>query len=108
MAKIYVIRVDYELINKPDIKWIANVAAYSEDEAVNYLRKNLGNIKISTIERKTRLDAISNEVENTIIKSYENSKPATSADTSSETEEKTKKEKKTPEKKKINFKKDKK
>jgi hypothetical protein len=107
MAKIYVIRVDYELANKPDIKWIANVAAYSEDEAVNYLRKNLGNIKITTIERKTRLDAISNEVENTIIKSYESSKPA-NVDTQDEAEEKSKKEKKTPEKKKINFKKDKK
>jgi len=67
---INVIRVDYELPNKPDFKWIANIAAYSDDEALKFLRKKLGNIKVISIERKTRLDAITNEVEETIVKPY--------------------------------------
>lgn len=107
MAEIYVIRIDYELPNKPDFKWVANVAAYNEDEAVDYLRKNLGNIKINMIERKTRLDAISNEVEQVIFKSFEKiyqsaNKPGKPGKAKEE-----KIEEKTP-KKKINFKKDKK
>ena len=67
---VNVIRVDYELPNKPDYKWIANIAAYSDDEALNFLRKKLGNIKVISIERKTRLDAITDQVEETIIKPY--------------------------------------
>ena len=67
---VNVIRVDYELPNKPDFKWIANVAAYSDDEALNFLRKKLGNIKVISIERKSRLDAITDEVEQTILKPY--------------------------------------
>ena len=68
MANINVIRIEYELPNKPDYKWIAVVAAYTPDEAVKYLRKNLGNIKVTTIESKTRLDAISDEVRSVILK----------------------------------------
>jgi hypothetical protein len=67
---ISVIRVDYELQSKPDYKWVANIAAYSDDEALNFLRKKLGNIKVIAIERKTRLDAITDEVEETIIRPY--------------------------------------
>ena len=68
--KVSVIRINYELPNKPDYNWTANIAAYNSDEAINFLRKKLGNIKIISIEVKTSLDAISNEVEETIIKPH--------------------------------------
>ncbi len=72
---VNIIRIDYELANKPDFKWIANIAAYSDDEAIQFLRKKLGNIKIISIERKSRLDAITDEVEDTILKAYKEKLP---------------------------------
>jgi len=78
---INVIRIDYELQSKPDYKWVANIAAYSDDEALNFLRKKLGNIKVIAIERRARLDAITDQVEETILRPYKEKLERESKDT---------------------------
>jgi hypothetical protein len=67
---IAVFRIDYDLItNGQTINWRANIGAYNINEAQNYLRElfapKVPNIK--SVGMETRLDAISNELRNTIV-----------------------------------------
>lgn len=61
---IAVFRIDY-LLNKAE--WRANIAAYSAEEAQKYLQELFGNIQVKSVGMETRLDAISNELRQTIL-----------------------------------------
>jgi hypothetical protein len=65
---IAVYRIDYDLMrNGERINWRANIGAYNADEAQNYLREIFGNPNIKSVGLETRLDAISDELRQTIV-----------------------------------------
>jgi hypothetical protein len=61
---IAVFRIDYLL---KEVDWRANIAAYSAEEAEQYLKELFGPIQVKSIGMETRLDAISNELRQTIL-----------------------------------------
>ncbi len=61
---ISVFRIDYT-INKAE--WKACIAAYSAEEAQRYLQELFGNVMVKSVGLETRLDAISNELRETIL-----------------------------------------
>jgi hypothetical protein len=67
MVNIY--RVDYEMPDRRGESWTAYIAAYSPEEARNYLGKFLNrNVLINTMSNESRLDAVSDEVRQVIAR----------------------------------------
>ena len=65
---IAVYRIDYDMMKNGQAQnWSANIAAYSPDEAQNYLRWLVGDVNIKSVGMETRLDAITNELRQTIV-----------------------------------------
>jgi hypothetical protein len=71
---ISVFRIDYEIRSKEDGEaklWSACIAAYGQEQALKYLGNFLGKtFKTIQFERRSRLDAISDEVRQKIIDAY--------------------------------------
>ena len=65
MASIGVYKVEYET---DKATWTAFVAAYTPEEAVDYLRSKLGSIKVTTTGFECKLDAISDKIRDIIVK----------------------------------------
>jgi hypothetical protein len=69
MAKVVnIYKVDYEISNRPNENWIAYIAAYSSDEARNYLDSFVhgGRVIVNTMSNESRLDAVTDEVRKVI------------------------------------------
>ena len=65
---IAVYRIDYDLKRNGNIsEWRANIAAYSAEEAQMYLQELYGNPRIKSVGMETRLDAITNQLRQTIL-----------------------------------------
>jgi hypothetical protein len=71
---ISVFRIDYEIRSSEDGEqklWSACIAAYDQEEALTYLGKFLGKtFKTLQLERRSRLDAITDPVRQKIIDAY--------------------------------------
>jgi hypothetical protein len=71
---ISVFRIDYEIRSSEDGEqklWSACIAAYGQEEALSYLGKFLGKTyKTLQLERRSRLDAITDPVRQKIIDAY--------------------------------------
>lgn len=72
--EISVYRIDYEIRDKDSGEaklWSACIAAYSQEEALEYLGKFLGKtFKTIQFERRNRLDAITDPIRKVIIDAY--------------------------------------
>ena len=65
--KISVFRVEYDRVGMEQ-SWTAFIAAYSADEAVDYIHATVGgNLRINTCGFTCRLDAISNSLRSVIV-----------------------------------------
>ena len=71
---ISVFRIDYEIRSSEDGEqklWSACIAAYDQEEALAYLGKFLGKtFKTLQLERRSRLDAITDPIRQKIIDVY--------------------------------------
>ena len=71
---ISVFRIDYEIRSSEDGEqklWSACIAAYDQEEALSYLGKFLGKTyKTLQLERRSRLDAITDQIRKKIIDTY--------------------------------------
>lgn len=72
---VRIVKVTYTLV-KNQTNWTAQVAAPSVENAISYLGKELGAIKVITTEDKGSLNSIVPEVEDYIIKSVADRKKA--------------------------------
>jgi len=72
--EISVFRIDYEMRNAEEGEaklWQASIAAYSQQEAIDYLGNFLGRtFKILTLGRECGLHAITDEIRKVIIDDY--------------------------------------
>lgn len=72
--EISVFRIDYEIRSKEDGEqklWSACIAAYNQEQALAYLGKFLGKtFKTIQFERRSRLDALSDQVRQKVIDGY--------------------------------------
>ena len=65
---VNIYKVDYEISNRPNENWIAYIAAFSSDEARNYLDSFIqsGRVIVNTMSNESRLDAVTDEVRKVI------------------------------------------
>ena len=73
---INVFRFDYTM-QKNSEDWTAFVAAYSHEEAQRYLIKTVGQVRINSSGSECRLDAISDEIRDSILKGSGHGKDTT-------------------------------
>jgi hypothetical protein len=65
---IFVYRFDYEKLNSSgeNTRWHANIAAYNQEEAMDYLINLFPTAKVTQISEEIALHAVSNELRETI------------------------------------------